>query len=122
MKKGIFNIATITFISIFTIFTLLSFATLITHFSNFDRFFIFYQGYYLCDSFIVKFDTNKTTGELILTNVPYNSSQSPQEVGKSFLDTGNVKSSTYPYKYTTEVEIQYSNGIQKYRIVKKYTE
>lgn len=124
MSKGIANLTSIFFISIFTVFTLLGFISTLNRFSNFDRFYIFWQGMYLADSFIVKIYTNQTNSDLVIFNVPYQNNPSQvQEVGKAYLDNSNtIVSSTKPYKYQTRLIIQFSGEIEKYRIMLKYSE
>lgn len=119
-KKGIVKSVVIIFLGFTVIFSLLSFVSILNTFSNYDRFYVFWQGYYLADSFIVKFYTNKTSGELLVNGVPFENS-SPFEVGKSWLQT-NILSSPYPYRYTTKIKLSYSNGIEEYVIISKYLE
>ncbi|MCX7758101.1 MAG: hypothetical protein N2169_00590 [bacterium] len=124
MSKGMVNMATMIFISLFIIFTFLAFANTLNRFSNFDRFYIFWQGMYLGDSFIVKLYTNQTAGDLVVRSVPYeNIPANVKEIGKAYLDSSNsIVVSTNPYKYQTKIYIQYSGEVQKYRIIYKYVE
>lgn len=126
MKKGLINITVVFIIIVGIVITLLAFIETLNKFSDFNRYFVFWQGYYLADSYIVKLYTDNP-GELIVKNVPYSSSEAVQEIGKSYIDTyiyGSPKiSSTNIFKYTTRVKVSYSNGkIVDYKIIGKYTE
>ncbi|MFN3477833.1 MAG: hypothetical protein ACK4ZM_00490 [bacterium] len=114
-------------LSISIIFTLLAFAQTLIRFSDFYRFYPFWQGYYLADSFEVKFFSNYTNGEIIVNNVPFYSYESPQEIGKAKLTDsfvyGYTKINQTTNYYSSKVKVTYNNGkITEYKIFGKYTE
>jgi hypothetical protein len=120
--KGFIHSATLIISSFFIIFTLLSLLNLLNYRLNYERFYIFYQGSYLAESFTVKIEKSQITGDLKVTNVPFNKTDPVIEVGKSYQSSTNIESSTYPYKYIFKIYLEYTTSIQKYTVLSKYSE
>lgn len=122
MNKGIFNISVVIILVLTIIFTLLVFLNYLSRFSDLDRYYIFWQGYYLGDSYVLKFK-NGYLGDLEIYNVPFSSSENPYKVGKSFYSNGIIEAEIFgPRRLKTRLEIIYSNGIERYRVIGKYSE
>jgi len=122
MKKGFIHTSTIIIANFFIILSLLSILNLISYRINFERFYIFYQGSFLAESFVVKIENGSTSNDLKITSVPFQNTDPPKEVGKSYLSTTYIYSSTSPYKYIFKTYIEYNTSIQKYKIFSKYSE
>ncbi|MEN3015449.1 MAG: hypothetical protein ABDH21_05285 [bacterium] len=116
--KGMINISATAFFILIIAFSLISFMGFISNFSTSDRLYVFWQGYHLADSFLVKIQTNNLSGDLIVRNVPYQVG-TPQEVGRAYMSSNNIIIvSPHPYKYQTRVRIVFSSGsIQEYQVL-----